>query len=343
MAERFAREPSFELRTLPVRGDDVMALASLAEAHAYQISSSRDELPSRWFATAELLARCPDLLVVSATGAGCDTVDIPACTAADVLVVNQSGANAQSVAEHTIGLMLAVSRRISESDRRMRTERGFTREELMGREITGKTLGLIGIGEIGRRVARMAKAFDMEVVATDPLLSPEEIDRRGARPVGIGELLRSANFVSLHCPRDATTVGLIDAAALAAMKPGAVLINTARGGIHDETAVAAALAEGRLGGAGLDVWDVEPPPLEHPLLAHLNVVATYHTAGVTPEARETMSRYAADQLVDLLKDGSRPPRLLNPEAWPRFAERFAAILGMAPGLPPSMPKDTSHA
>jgi D-3-phosphoglycerate dehydrogenase / 2-oxoglutarate reductase len=200
MEDRFAREPAIELRTCELRGPENDAWSELAEAHVYQISAARDELPQQWFATAELLERCPRLLCVSSTGAGYDTVDIAACTRAGVLVVNQAGANAQSVAEHTVALMLDVSRRISEGDRLLRRERGFAREDIMGHEMSGKVVGLVGIGHIGRRVAGLAGAFGMTVLAFDPYLTEEEIARRGAVSVTMSELLERSDFVSLHCP-----------------------------------------------------------------------------------------------------------------------------------------------
>jgi D-3-phosphoglycerate dehydrogenase / 2-oxoglutarate reductase len=325
MAERFAREPDITLQTCELQGADDGAWSELAEAHAYQISSAKDEIPQRWFANAELLRRSPKLLCVSANGAGCDTIDIPACTEAGVLVVNQAGANAQSVAEHAIGAMLDVARRMTESDRLLRKSRGFSREDLMGVEMSGKTLGLVGIGNIGTKVARMAAAFDMKVLATDPYLSAEEAARRGAESVSLDELLRRSDFISLHCPRDSSTMRMIDARAYSQMKRGAIFVSTARGGIHDETALAEALSSGHLGGAALDVWDVEPPPLDHPLLRFDNVLATYHTSGVTPEARGRMGSFAADQIVELLR-GKRPSRLLNPDALPLFRQRFQALL-----------------
>ncbi len=326
MAERLGREPDIELRTCARKGDDDKAWSALARAHAYQISSAKDELPGHWFANRELLARCPNLLCVSASGAGYDTVDVAACTEAGVLVVNQAGANAQSVAEATLGFMLDVSRRISECDRRLRRERGFSREDVMGREIGGKVLGIVGIGHIGTRVAALARAFGLEVLACDPYLTEEEIARRGARSAGFEQLLERSDFVSLHCPRDRDTLKMMDARAFARMKPGAVFVTTARGGIHDETALLDALRSGHLGGAGIDVWDVEPPPLDHPLLRFENLVATFHTAGVTHEARRNTASYAAEQLAGILK-GGRPPRLINPEVWPVYAKRFEAILG----------------
>ena len=319
-SEILAGAGDVDLVTLPLGGAEDAAWAALGQAEVYHISAAKDELPRQWFATADLLARCPRLHCVSSYGAGHDTIDVAACTRAGVLVVNQAGANAASVAEHTIGLLLDLAKRITECDRRLRRERGFAREELMGREIGGRTLGLVGIGHVGTRVATLARAFGMTVLACDPLLAPEEIRRRGAEPATLDALLARADAVSLHCPRDATTTRLIDAAAFARMKPGALFLTTARGGIHDEAALLAALRSGHLGGAGLDVWDQEPPPLDHPLLALPNVVATYHTAGVTQEARRQMAVGAAEQILGLLR-GDPPPRLINPEAWPAWQRR----------------------
>ena len=301
----------------------------LSTAHAYNISAARDELPPHLFANAALLARCPNLLCVSSAGAGYDTVNVADCTAAGVLVVNQAGANAVSVAEMAIGLLLDVSRRISECNRRLHSEQGFAREEVMGHEIFGKTIGLIGIGNTGRRVAHLAAAFGMQVLAFDPLLSADEITRRGAQPVSFDELLARADTISVHCPRDAATIGLFNAAAFTRMRRGAIFVTTARGGIHDEAALAAVLQSGHLGGAGLDVWQPEPPALDHPLLQLPNVVATYHTAGVTHEARRNIALYAAEQLAGVLR-GARPPRLINPEVWPAYCARFEKIMRFVP-------------
>ena len=326
MAERFAREPDVILHTVDRDAEDDKAWAALATAHAFQVSSAKDELPRRWFVTDELLARCPNLLCVSSNGAGYDTVDVGACTARGILVVNQAGGNAQSVAEHTIGLMIDVTRRISLNDRILRRERGFTREDIMGREMSGKVVGIVGIGHIGTRVARLARAFDMKVLAVDPYLTEEEIERRGAKAASFEQVLEQSDFVSLHCPRDKDTLKMMDAAACAKMKKGAVFVTTARGGIHDEAALHEALTSGHLMGAGVDVWDQEPPPLDHPLLKLDNVVATYHTAGVTNEARRNMATYAAEQIVGILK-GGKPPRLINAEVWPAYMKRFEALMG----------------
>ena len=324
--ERLSREPDIEVVKFSIRGAAQAARSALSAAHVYHISAAKDELPREWFASAELLSMCPNLLCVSAGGAGYDTVDVAACTAAGVAVVNQSGGNAVSVAEHTLGLMLGVSRRMLEGDRRMRREVGYAREDVMGHELAGKTVGLVGIGNIGSRVAVLARAFGMQVVAVDPMLTPAEIERRGARPASWDHLLAQSDVVSLHCPRDASTLKMMNAKTFAAMKPGAIFISTARGGIHDEAALVQALQSGHLAGAGLDVWDQEPPPLDHPLLAMDNVYATFHVAGVTHEARRNVAAIAAEQIVTVLA-GQRPPRLINPEVWPTFEQRWAGMLG----------------
>ncbi|MDZ5457943.1 hydroxyacid dehydrogenase [Azohydromonas lata] len=321
-----AAEPLISLQTCAIAGADESLFGALAKAHVLQTNSARDELPEHLFADSRLLKRCPNLLAVSANGSGCDTIDIDACTRAGVMVMNQVGGNADSVAEMSLGLMLAVLRRIAESDRRLRSpERGFSREDLMGRELRGRTLGLVGMSEIGRRTAALGRAFGMRVLGFDPGLDAQEMARRGAEAVTFDQLLRQSDIVSLHCPRNAHTVGMMNAARFAAMKPGSIFITTARSGIHDEAALADALLSGQLAGAGLDVWEQEPPPPDHPLLALPNVVATYHTAGVTHEARRNNATLAATQIVQLLTAAKRPDRLVNPEVWPQAAERLASL------------------
>lgn len=324
--ERLACEADISLRVLPVLGNPAEAWDALANAHVYHVSAAKDELPKEWFVHADLIARSPNLLCVSSSGAGYDTVDVAACTAAGVAVVNQAGGNAASVAEHTLGLMLGVARRMNEGDRRMRREIGYAREDVMGHEISGKTVGLVGMGHIGTRVAALCRAFGLEVIATDPLLSEAEIGRRGARAVSFQALLSQSDFVSLHCPRDASTVKMMNAEAFAQMKKGSIFISTARGGIHDEAALVQGLQSRHLAGAGIDVWDQEPPPLDHPLLGMDNVFATFHMAGVTHEARSNVAAISAEQIVVVLS-GGRPARLINPEVWPNFERRRAQILG----------------
>lgn len=310
----------------PIGGDDAATWKLMEAAHVYQVSSARDELPRQWFVEAPLLERCPNLLAASVYGAGYDTVDVAACTKAGVCVVNQAGGNAGAVAEHAIGMMLGLAKRIGESDRKLRRGESFGRSEMMGRDLDGMTVGLIGIGHTGGRAARLAKAFGMTVIASDPFVDPAEISRRGAEAVSFDELLERADVISVHCPLDDTTRNLFDAKAFAAMKPRALFVATSRGGIYDEPALYEALKSGHIAGAGLDVWKVEPPPADHPLLSLDNVIASAHGAGVTTGARRQMASLAASQIVHIAH-GGRPPRLINPEVWPAYARRFEKIVG----------------
>ena len=305
----------------------------MAGAHGYQVQA-RTELREPWFGDAALIARCPNLLAMSSTGAGYDYIDVDACTAAGVLVCNQGGTNTEAVAEHALGLMLALSKRIGLADKLLRRPgAAIDRYALQGNDIHGKTVGIIGIGTIGRRFAELCHGlFGMTVLACNPHLDADEIARRHGRKVDLGELLRSSDYVSVHCPRSKQTLNMLGASEFALMKQTAYFINTARGGIHDEEALAAALRERRIAGAGIDVFQKEPPPLDHPLLAFDNVLATPHTAGITEEALRQMAVSAAQQWIELL-NGRAPPRIVNPAAWPDFSRRFTAIMGFAPERP----------
>jgi D-3-phosphoglycerate dehydrogenase / 2-oxoglutarate reductase len=307
-----------------------VAKSVLAAAHAYQTSSTRDELARRYHTGAELLECTPNLLIVSTNGAGYDTVDVKACTERGILVVNQAGGNAESVAEHVLGMMLSLVKRVVECDRALRAGRLADRAAFTGREAHGKTIGIIGIGNVGRRVAELCRGlFRMDVLAYDPYVDAEETRRRGARKVELDELLRNADFVSINCPLTDETRDMIGARQYALMKPTAYFITTARGFIHDEAALEAALREKKIAGAGLDVWGKEPPPAAHPLLQFDNVIVTAHTAGVTREARANMGRIAAEQMLDAL-DGKPVTRIVNPQVWPAYVTRFERAFGFAP-------------
>lgn len=319
-------DPGMQLQVCPVQGDEDRTWEAFSQAHIYHIASARDDLPTHWRAERALLERSPQLLAVSAYGAGYDTVDLEACTAAGVCVINQAGSNAAAVAEHTLGLMLGLSKRISESDRRLRRGERLTRQQVMGRDLEGATLGLVGIGHAGTRVAALGRALGMRVLATDPYVAPEEIARRGAQSVSLPALLQASDVVSLHCPLTPETEGLLNREAFAAMKPGALFITTARGGIHDEAALHEALVQGRIAGAGLDVWSVEPPPEDHPLLKLDQVLATTHTAGVTTGARRQMATMAGAQILAFAR-GERPARLVNPQVWPAFTAHYERVMG----------------
>jgi D-3-phosphoglycerate dehydrogenase len=307
-----------------------------AGAHGYQVQP-RGELRAPWFGDAALLARCPNMLAVSSTGAGYDMIDVDACTTSGVIVVNQSGTNFEPVAEHALGLMLSLSKKIALSERAMKRTPDLDRRAYAGNNLRNKTVGIIGIGHIGRRVAELCGAlFNMTVLAYDPYLTTEQIAARRATKVELDELLRRADYVTVHCPRSSETFGMFGAAQFAAMKPGVYFINTARGGIHDEPSLAAALTDGRIAGAGLDVFLQEPPPLDHPLLALDNVIASPHIAGMTVETMVEMCEATALQWLTIF-DGGVPPRLVNPEAWPRYAARFSELLGFRPADPADAP------
>jgi D-3-phosphoglycerate dehydrogenase len=328
--EALGKRGDIRLDMLEQKSPDAAAMEVLGAAHAYQMSSARDELARHYHAGAELLGRTPNLLIVSTNGAGYDTVDIKACTERGVLVVNQSGGNAEAVAEHVVGMMLCLVKRVNDSDRALRAGTLKNRNEYIGREAYGKTIGIVGLGHVGKRIAELAGVlFKMKVLAYDPYLPAETVKARGAEKVELDELLKRSDFVSINCPLTPETRGLIGAREFALMQPHAYFITTARGFIHDERALTQVLREKKIAGAGLDVWDKEPPPSDHPLLQLDNVIASPHTAGMTRETRANMGRIAAEQLVMTL-DGKRPPRVVNPEVWPAYAERFEQILGFRP-------------
>jgi D-3-phosphoglycerate dehydrogenase len=288
-----------------------------------------ERLKQGFVGSAEVIERCPDLLAMTVQGAGYDTVDVDACTAAGVLVLNQTGLGRESVAEHAFAMMIALSKQMIQADRALRRDRSWTRLDYKGSDIHRKTLGIVGLGNIGSLVARMAgSAFSMRVLAHDPYLTEAECAARGAEPRTLEALLAEADFVTVHVPLTRETAGMFGEREFAAMKPGAFFISTSRGGIHDEEALAGALRSGRLAGAGLDVWRPEPPELGSPLLAFDNVFATPHNAGCTVESYRALAEGAARQWLAVLR-GRRPPRIVNPEAWPRYRRRAEAVLETA--------------
>jgi D-3-phosphoglycerate dehydrogenase len=329
-ADILRARPDVRLDRLENESPDAIAAPILAAAHAYQVGAARDELAKHFHVDADLLRRSPNLLIVSSNGAGYDPVDVDACTAAGVLVVNQSGGNAHSVAEHALGMLLTLSKRIIEADRALRRDPNVNRNALIGTEAQGKTIGIVGLGNVGRRIAALCNGLlGMKVLAYDPFLPAGEMAARGGEKVELDELLRRSDYVSISCPLTNESRGMIGARQFALMQPHAYFITTARGFIHDEAALLEALRNKQIAGAGLDVWSREPPPPDHPLLQLDNVLASPHTAGVTKEARANMGRIAAEQLLDAL-DGKRPPRIINPEVWPAYARHFERTFGFTP-------------
>jgi D-3-phosphoglycerate dehydrogenase / 2-oxoglutarate reductase len=299
--------------------------ATLAASHAIQIDSARLDIPEHLRIGRDFLAQCPNVLVVSASGAGFDAIDVDACTQAGVIAVNQTGGNREAVGEHTLGMMLSLTKRIGETDKALRSGEIVDRIAYMGDDLFGKTVGIVGFGNTGTRVAELCSGlFAMTVLAYDPYVGANVITARGAGKVELDELLQTSDFVSLHCPLTAETTRMIGAPEYALMKKGAFFVTAARGGIHDEIALYDALKSGHLSGAGIDVWEQEPPPADHPLLTLRNVIASPHTAGVTHAARKRLALMAAEQLIDILR-GGKPQRMLNAEVLPRFRERFAQV------------------
>lgn len=263
---------------------------------------------------AAFMDRAPELVVIARTGIGYDAVDIAEATRRGIAVCNAPDAPTVSTAEHTIALLLAVAKRIPNAQAALREGAGSYFAAHTGIELDGKVLGLVGFGRIGRRVATIARGLGMEVIVHDPYLDASSIPA-GITPVEtLAALLAAADVVSLHVPLSDASRGLFGAAEFAAMKPGAVFINAARGALVEDAALLAALDSGRLFGAGLDVTSPEPLPPDHPLLHRDDVLVTPHVAAGTREGKARAFRIAFEQAMAVI-EGRRPEHLVNPEVW----------------------------
>jgi D-3-phosphoglycerate dehydrogenase len=257
---------------------------------------------------ASLIAAAPRLQVIGRAGVGVDNVDLDAATRAGITVVNAPTGNTLAAAEHTLALLFALARRVPAADASMR--RGeWSRSTLQGVQLRGRTLGIIGLGKIGMAVAERARALGMTLLGSDPYVTAEQAALRGVELVDIGALLERSDAVTVHVPLSRATTGLIDAKAIRRMKPGAFVLNVARGGIVDETALAEALREGRVGGAGIDVFE-EEPPTGSPLLDAPNTVLTPHLGASTAEAQVAVAEEIAEQVLDVL-DGRAAQYAVN--------------------------------
>ena len=249
--------------------------------------------------TAKVLAAGQRLRIVGRAGTGVDNIDLAEATRRGVIVVNAATANTHAAVEHTLALILSLARHVPAAHAAVQ-QREWERTEFVGVELRGKTLGIIGLGRIGSLVARRAQAFEMTVLAHDPFVSEDRARQVGVQLSGLEDLLRRADFVSVHAPLTSSTAGLLDADKLALLKPTARLINCARGGIVDEHALAAALKAGRLAGAAVDVFETEPPRCS-PLLAAPNVVLTPHLGASTQEAQRGVALDVAEQTLAALR------------------------------------------
>ena len=268
---------------------------------ANELKGAEGLLVRSGYITSTLLDRIPQPRVVAVHGAGVDQVNVSACTARGILVTNAPGENADSVAEFTLGLMLSLARRIPQAAQRVLEMHEWGEARHTGGELRGKTLGIIGLGEVGSRLARMTAALGMKVYAHDPGIPRGEFRKRNARPMRLETLLQASDFVALHAPLLPETHHLIDRRRIALMKKGGFLVNAARGPLVDEKALAAALRSGRLAGAALDVLEGEPPDPKSPIFKAPNVLLTPHMAGSTRDCLEAIARVNAEDIARVLK------------------------------------------
>ena len=251
---------------------------------------------------ADVLAKAPKLRVIGRAGVGVDNVDLPAATAAGVLVMNTPGGNAVAVAEHTLGLMLCMARSIPQASASTKSGK-WEKKKFMGSELRGKTLGILGLGYIGQEVVKRARGFEMKIIASDPYANPKIVADLGVSLVTLDELYAQSDYITLHVAITKETNGMLNDAAFAKMKPGVRIVNCARGELVDGEALARAIQSGKVAGAAIDVFETEPPPAGDPLLALETVLATPHIGGSTGEAQEIVGVRIVEQVVEYLQRG----------------------------------------
>lgn len=321
------------VRILRDGGFDVDVKVGLAPADLEAIIGQYEALAVRSATkvTAKLLEKAERLRVVGRAGIGVDNVDLDAATRRGVVVMNTPGGSSVTVAELALAMILSLSRHVPSATASVKAGK-WEKKRFQGRELAGKTLGVVGIGNIGSVLVDRALAMKMRVVAYDPFITAEAAAKMGATLVELDALWREADVVSLHLPLTEQTRHLVGAATLARMKRGAILVNCARGGILDERAVADALASGHLGGAALDVFEQEPPPPDHPLFAFDNVVCTPHIGASTEEAQSAVAAAVAEQVVAFLRDGVVKNAVNIPGLPKEVLEQLAPYLPLAEKL-----------
>ncbi len=262
-----------------------------------------------------LMEQADDLWVIGRTGAGVDNVDVPAATEKGILVTCVAGANTRTVAEHALALIMVLMKQLPRLDREVRQDNFGIRYKNLPRDLTGKTLGLVGLGKIGSELARMCRqSFDMHIVAYDPYLPTEVQDhfKGWVEFCDLEKLFKTSDLISLHIPLSPATQKMIGARELGWMKPSAYLVNASRGGVVDEAALIQCLKEKRIAGAGLDVFAQEPPEKDNPLKELENVILTPHVGGLTLECGIRVSVLAAQAALDVFQ-GKKPDGIVNPE------------------------------
>lgn len=265
--------------------------------------------------SARVISSAPDLRVIGRTGAGYDSIDVEAATARGIPVVYAPGAGARAVAEGTLSMILALAKRLQNLDHKTRTGGWGVRETFAVGDLEGAVLGIIGLGRIGREVARLAKAFDMRILSYDPLISCEVAEEIGTEPVCLGSLLQESDFISFHVPLNQETRGMINRQQLGQVKRGAVLVNLARGGLLESLDVLdEALKSGQLSAVGLDVYPTEPPDLSHPIFLRPDVLCTPHVMGLSAKAAQATFATVSRGMADVL-EGRIPENVVNPEVF----------------------------
>ena len=269
--------------------------------------------------TRSLMTACSRLKVVGRHGVGLDTVDLPAATDLGIAVVHGPGSNSDSVAEHALMLILACAKQTLDMDRMTRKAEWRTPRPQPNMELRGKTLGIVGVGNIGRRMARIGAALGMRVIAYDKYVSADEVRARGAEPMpDLYSVLREADVVTCHTPHTPESHHMIDGRAVAQMKDGVIFVNTSRGKTQEEHALFEGLTRGKIRAAGIDVFEEEPVNADNPLLNLPNVVVSAHVAGVTRESVRGMAMQVTAEMLRVLR-GEKPNVLGNPDLWPRLS------------------------
>jgi phosphoglycerate dehydrogenase-like enzyme len=310
----FEREIVPEYRADVAARAEILGPAGVIPDDPYrQLPAARGIVASQHLYSGEVMDLAPDLRVIARTGIGYEKVDIAAATRRGIAVCNTPDAPTVSTAEHAIALMLSVAKNIKRSEGELRGGGSDFYARHVGIELEGLTLGLVGYGRIARRVAAIARTMGMAVAAFDPYLEPGSFGET-TRVERLEQLASMSDVLSLHIPLTDESAGLVDRELLTGLKPNAILINTARGGLVDLAALEAALDSGHLFGAGLDVTEPEPLPPEHPLLHRNDVVVTPHVGAGTVGAKRRIFRAAFDQVMQVLQ-GIKPPHLVNPEVW----------------------------
>jgi len=294
----------------PIAPEGIEILKTVAEVDV-KTGLSKDELAaiigdydalavrSETKVTAEIIAAANKLKIIGRAGVGVDNIDVEAATNRGILVVNSPEGNTLAAAELTVAMLLALARNIAPADQTLRGGK-WDRKKYMGSEVYGKTLGVVGLGKIGREVVSRLQAFGMSILGYDPYLKPEQAESLGIKLVDLDTLYKESDYITVHVPKTKETTGMINADKIALMKPTVRLINVARGGIMDEAAVAEAAKSGRIAGAAIDVFTTEPAPADNPLLGIPNVLTTPHLGASTEEAQVNVAIDIAEQIVDVL-------------------------------------------